>query len=159
MTYPRMNKAISAYATTSSMVPPLVAVVRLYEKAMVHLHLARDAARDRKFDKHFNEINRAIAIFVGLSGVLNDKLGGEVAATLRSFYRSLIAQAGLAAARRDPVAATDAIIRQVSDMLTAWRSIAAERGMDSSILGASAKEPHASAFRTQTDHAQLRVLG
>lgn len=159
MTYARMSKAISAYATTNSMVPPVVAVVRLYEKAMVHLHLARDAARERKFDRHFNEMRRATAIFVGLDGVLDDNVGGDVAITLHAFYRSLIAQAGLAAARKDPVAATEAIIRQLSFMLTTWRTIAAERGVGSDTKGASAKEPHASALRTQSDHAQLRVFG
>lgn len=159
MSYPRFTKAISAYAAAGSLLTPLAAVVRLFETASVHLHLARDAAREGKYQEHFNQINRAMMIFAGLDGVLNDKITEDVTISLRRFYRTVIVQCGLAASRRDPAAATQAIIDQVSTMVTAWRTIAAERGVTSYTNGASAKEPHASALGRPTEHAQLRILG
>jgi flagellar protein FliS len=154
MRNPTLARALSAYATANTAaIPPLVAVLRLYEKAMAHLHQARDAAREGRFDAHFNAIDRAITILLGLDSILNLDKGGDVARTLRRFYRSLVGQAGLAAARRDPVAATEAVIRQLSSMLRAWQSIAAERGMEPSTIGPPVKGPQAPMIGRSMDHA------
>ncbi|MCG5244041.1 flagellar export chaperone FliS [Azospirillum doebereinerae] len=153
MRNPFLNKAISAYATANSAVPPLVAVVRLYERAMVHLHAARDAAAQGRFEAHHEAVNRAVMIFAGLDSILIFDKYEDVAQTLRRFYHRLIVQAGSAASRRDPVAACDSLIRQLSFMLKAWQAIAAERGVASTVAGASAKGPHASVVGRTMDHA------
>ncbi|WP_454019716.1 flagellar export chaperone FliS [Azospirillum sp. Marseille-Q6669] len=160
MRNPTLTKALSAYASANSAaLPPVVAVVRLYETATAHLHQARDAARDGRFDAHFQAMDRAITILLGLDSILKLDKGGDVAATLRRFYRSLVRQAGLAAARRDPVAATEAIIRQLSFMTKAWQTIAAERGVVPSPTGASAKGSHASVIGRSMDHARGGLFG
>ncbi|NYZ16171.1 flagellar protein FliS [Azospirillum sp. RWY-5-1] len=158
MRNPYVNKALAAYAIADSAVPPLVAVVRLYEKALTHLHLAREAARERRFDMHFKHVERTILILSGLDSILDMDKGKDVAATLRGFYRSLIRQAGTMTAKRDPVAATDAVIRQLAIMAKTWQSIAAERGMVPTSTGAPAKGPHASVIGRSGDHAHGRIL-
>ncbi|MBP2230929.1 flagellar protein FliS [Azospirillum agricola] len=153
MRNPFLNKAISAYTTANSAVPPLVAVVRLYERAMAHLYAARAAAAAGRFEAHHDAVNRAVMIFAGLDSILIFDKYEDVATTLRQFYRRLIVQAGAAASRRDPVAACDSLISQLSFMLKAWQSIAAERGEASSVAGATAKGPHASVVGRTMDHA------
>lgn len=153
MRNPFLNKAISAYATANSAVPPLVAVVRLYERAMTHLHAARDAAAAGRFEAHHEAVNRAAMIFAGLDSILIFDKYEDVATTLRQFYRRLIVQAGAAASRRDPVAACDSLISQLSFMLKAWQAIAAERGGAPTVAGASAKGPQASVVGRTMDHA------
>ncbi|MGQ9365017.1 flagellar export chaperone FliS [Azospirillum sp. ST 5-10] len=156
-----LTKAMSAYAAANSMVPPLIAVARLYERAMTHLHMAREAARAGWFEDHFRGVERAITIMAALDSVLDMEKGGEVAQVLRRFYRILMVQAGLAAARKDPVAATDAVIRQLEPMAKAWQSIAAqrgplstaaERGGVSDASGARAKGSHTAAVGRPNDH-------
>lgn len=149
------SKAVSAYAVANSAVPPLVAVVRLYERAMTHLHAARDAAAIRRFDLHHAAIQRTIMIFAGLDSILVFDKNHDVAETLRVFYERLIVQAGAAASRKDPVAACESLIRQTSFMLKAWQAIAAERGGPSTIAGATAKGPHASVVGRTMDHARV----
>ena len=83
----------------------------------------------------------------------------DVALTLRRFYHRLIAQAGAAASRKDPVAACDSLIRQTSFMLKAWQAIAAERGGPSTVVGATAKGPHASVVGRTMDHAHGGLSG
>ncbi|WP_029009302.1 flagellar export chaperone FliS [Azospirillum halopraeferens] len=162
MTHPTatLTRALAAYATANSTaIPPLVAVVRLYERALTHFHLARDAAREGRFDAHHNAVDRAVIILAGLDSILDPVKGGDVARTLRDFYRSLIRQAGIAAARRDPVAATEAIIGQLAVMAKAWQTIAAERGGSNASTGAPAKGPHASGIGRSMDHARGGMFG
>ncbi|CAO3408583.1 flagellar export chaperone FliS [Azospirillum largimobile] len=147
------SKALNAYAVANSTVPPLVAVVRLYERAMIHLHAARDAAAARRFDDHHAAIQRAVMVFAGLDSILIFDKYEDIAWTLRRFYRRLIAQAGAAASRKDPVAACESLIGQTSFMLKAWQAIAAERGGPSTVVGAPAKGPHASVVGRTMDHA------
>ncbi|PWC32974.1 flagellar export chaperone FliS [Azospirillum sp. TSO35-2] len=147
------SKALSAYATANSAVPPLVAVVRLYERAMTHLHAARDAAAARRFEAHHAAIERAVMVFAGLDSILVFDKNEDIAWTLRRFYHRLIVQAGAAASRKDPVAACESVIRQTAFMLKAWQAIAAERGGPSTVVGATAKGPHASVVGRTMDHA------
>lgn len=160
MRNPAMSKAMSAYATANSAaLPPLTAVVRLYETALAQLHLARDAARDKRFDAHFHAIDRAVTILLGLDSILKMEQGGEVAKGLRQFYRSVVLRAGFAASQKNPVAATESVISQVTIMTRAWQAIAAERGVASSSIGASAKGPHASTIGRSMDHAHGNLSG
>ncbi|MFD1624150.1 flagellar export chaperone FliS [Azospirillum griseum] len=152
MRNPSLSKAVSAYAVANSAVPPLVAVVRLYERAMTHLHTARDAAAQRRFDQHHAAIQRAILIFSGLDSILVFDKNQDVARTLRAYYQRLIVQAGAAASRKNPVAACDSLIRQTSFMLKTWQTIAAERGGSSNTVGASAKGSPASVVGRTMDH-------
>ncbi|RJF83251.1 flagellar protein FliS [Azospirillum cavernae] len=153
MRNPFLNRAISAYATANAVVPPLVAVVRLYERAVTHLHAARDAAAAGRFEAHHNAVKRTVMILAGLDSILVFDKNSDVAMTLREFYRRLIAQAGGAASRRDPVAACDSLISQLSLMLRTWQAIAAERGEADNVAGASAKGSPASVVGRTMDHA------
>ena len=153
------SKALNAYAVANSAVPPLMAVVRLYERAMTHLHTARDAAAEHRFEAHHDAIRNAIMVFAGLDSILVFDKNEDVALTLRRLYRRLIAQAGAAASRKDPVAACDSLIRQTSFMLKSWQAIAAERGGPCTVVGATVKGPHASVVGRTMDHAHGGLSG
>lgn len=122
-----LRKSIAAYAVMNSNVPPLIAVVRLYEKAVIHAHHARSAVVMKKFDEHSHHTERCIAILAGLDSILDMKKGGDVAQELRRFYRTIIGRLGNAAARRDPLRAMDAAIVPLTIMARTWRDIADQR--------------------------------
>lgn len=122
-----VRKSIAAYAVTNSNLPPLIAVVRLYERALLHIRLAREAILARRFDEHWRQSERAIAIFSGLDSILDMAKGGEIAQELRRFYRIIIIRLGSVAARRDAVRAIDVVLAQVTVMTHTWRDIADQR--------------------------------
>lgn len=165
---PMMRRSLAAYAMAGSQLPPLIAVVRLYEKALVLSHQARSAAMEKHYDQHWEHIQRAIAILAGLDSLLDMKKGGEVAQVLREFYRFTIRCLGSASTRRDPVRAMDVAIIRIAAMTKAWQAIAAEqgsaaptaeRGGTGVIIGASAKESHASAIGRSKDHVHGSAFG
>ncbi|MBV5336394.1 flagellar protein FliS [bacterium] len=165
---PMMRKTLAAYAAAGGQLPPLVAVVRLHEKALVHAHQARAAAAERRYDQHWRSVERATAILAGLDSLLDMAKGGEVAQVLRGFHRMTIHRLGAASARKDPVKAMDVVIVQMTIMARTWRAIAAEQGKAGSdaesgrsgvAFGASAKESHASVIGRSMDHAHGSVFG
>ena len=165
---PMMRKSLAAYAVAGSRLPPLIAVVRLYERATAYAKRARDAAAVRRYDEHVDLIQRATAILAGLDSILDMGKGGEVAQVLRTFYRTNIHRLGTASARKNPVVAMDAVIVQLTIMTDAWRSVAGRAGGPSSgaesggkevLVDASAKEPHASVIRRSMDHAHGSAFG
>lgn len=165
---PMMRKSLAAYAVAGSRLPPLIAVVRLYERATAYARRARDAAAARRYDEHVDLIQRATAILAGLDSILDMRKGGEVAQALRTFYRSNIHRLGTASARKNPVAAMDAVVVQLTIMTDAWRSVAgqsgdpasaAESGRNTVLVDASAKELHASLIGRSMDHAHGSAFG
>lgn len=164
---PMMRKSFAAYAVASSQLPPLIAVVRLYEKALVLAHQARDAAAACRYDEHLRHVERATAILAGLDSLLDMQKGGETAQVLRGFYRLMINRLGTASARKNPVRAMDAAIVQMAVMTRTWQAIArqdtpspgAESGRNGVAFGASAKESHASVIGRSMDHAHGPAFG
>jgi flagellar protein FliS len=71
-------------------VPPLKAIVMLYDGAIVRTKAAGEAARSGDYLKQFNEVRRAADIFNGLNRCLNMEVGGTVAISLRELYGSLV---------------------------------------------------------------------
>lgn len=129
MTNPTVSKALSAYATANSTVPPLIAVARLYERATTNARRAREAVRARRFDEAFAELDRTITILTALDSVLDMGRGGAVAQDLRRFYRIMIQQVANVPARPDPAAAADAVARQLGVMAEAWKTVAETYGI------------------------------
>lgn len=128
MAVPTYVKATRAYATADSAVPPLLAVVRLYEKTLSHLGRARIELQSRRFEPFFHEIDKALTIMAGLDSILDMKRDTDVALELHRFYVNMMRLSGVIAARRDPLPMIDRIIAMWSKMLDAWRTVAAERG-------------------------------
>ncbi|MCW2249084.1 flagellar protein FliS [Azospirillum fermentarium] len=168
MTNPSVSKALSAYATANSTVPPLIAVTRLFERATANVQRAREAARSRRFDTAFAELDRTITILTALDSVLDMGRGGGVAQDLRRFYRVMIHQAASIPARPDPVAAADGVARQLGVMTEAWKTVAqthgtprpAERGAGRHTPpGATVKEPSASVIERSMKHANGSLFG
>lgn len=165
---PMMRKSLAAYAVASSQLPPLIAVVRLYEKALVLVRQARVAAAERRYDQHWRNVERATAILAGLDSLLDMQKGGETAQVLRRFYRNMINRLGTASSRKDPVRAMDVAIVQMTAMTKTWQAIAsgqngsspgAESGRNGVTFGASAKESHASVIGRSMDHAHGPAFG
>lgn len=165
---PMLRKSLAAYAIAGSQLPPLMAVVRLYEKALTLAVQARDAAREHRYEDHWRGVERATAILAGLDSILDMKKGGEAARELRAFYRVNIKRLGSAATRKDPVRAMEVVIVQLTVMTDTWRRISAERenpapAAQSARGGegtdASAKQSHASVIGGSMDHAHGSSLG
>ncbi|HVX77509.1 MAG TPA: flagellar export chaperone FliS [Bradyrhizobium sp.] len=78
--------AAMAYRRTSATVPPAIAVVKLYDGAILRIHRAIVALEDRKLDDSFSQIISAVSILRGLSYTLDFERGGELASRLRRMY-------------------------------------------------------------------------
>jgi len=168
MTTPAVTRALSAYATANSTVPPLIAVTRLLERATANVQRAREAARDRRFDDAFAELDRTITILSALDSVLDMNRGGDVAQDLRQFYRIMIHQAASIPARPDPAAAAGDVARQLGVMAEAWKTVAetygtphtAERGAGRHPNpGATVKGSSASVIERSMKHANGSLFG
>jgi flagellar secretion chaperone FliS len=127
MANPSLNRAFAAYGTASGAVPPLAAVIRLYEKGLSHLGRARIELQNRRYESFAREIDKVMTIASGLDSLLDMKRGRDVALDLHRFYANIIGLSGAIAARKDPVPFIDRVISMWSLMLDAWRSVAAER--------------------------------
>jgi flagellar protein FliS len=121
---PLLNKALAAYAGSNNTLPPLLAVVRLYEKSLSHLHVARSNLVAKRFIDASKEIDKVVAITAGLEAVVQNVEGDDIGAQLRRFYRMIIIRTGRIIANRDPVAAVDTVIGLWTRMLEAWRDVA-----------------------------------
>lgn len=84
----RARKAVGVYQSALMTVPPLQAVVMLYDRVLAHLHGAAIAARSGDYPRQSQESMRAVDILRGLLSVLDTARGGEVAERLGDTYRS-----------------------------------------------------------------------
>lgn len=84
----RARKAVGVYQSALMTVPPLQAVVMLYDRVLGHLHGAAVAARAGDYPRQLEESMRAVEILRGLLSVLDIARGGEVAVRLGETYRS-----------------------------------------------------------------------
>jgi flagellar protein FliS len=84
------HQATQAYRNASVAVPPLKALVMLYDGAIMFLQKAVQAAEARRFEESHDHMIRATAIMRGLSHNLDFERGGAVAERLYKTYHALI---------------------------------------------------------------------
>jgi flagellar protein FliS len=116
--------AISAYKAARRTVPPLQAVVLLYDGAMGRIAKAADAARRRDYETQFNEARSAAEIFNGLDLCLDMAKGGGVALSLRDMYRSVCHALMKSVGRTSGAECCDRLVAAIRLTRDAWAEIA-----------------------------------
>jgi len=116
--------AARAYQAALRTVPPLQAVVMLYDKAAIRTAVAAEAARRGDYEAQFNELLRAAEILNGLNMCLDTKRGGKVAAALREMYETLCRAMMSAVGRKTGADCCERILAALRQARDAWASIA-----------------------------------
>lgn len=115
--------ALNAYQSALQTVPPLQAVVMLYDGILVSIRNASAAAAGGDFGAQFNHVLRATDIMRGLLSAL-DMSQGQFAENLRETYeanmRALMGSVG----RSNAVECLDKIADGLRELRNAWAEIA-----------------------------------
>jgi flagellar secretion chaperone FliS len=122
MVQPR--QAASAYRAALRTVPPLQAVVMLYDSAMIRTAVAADAARRGDYETQFKEILRAAEVLNGLNMCLDTQRGGKVAKTLREMYEVVCRAMMNSVGRKTGAECCDRIVAAIRLTRDAWAEIA-----------------------------------
>lgn len=117
---------ISAYRSAMRTVAPAVAVVRLYDRAIMHMNNAANAGKCGDYEVQFNETSKAAQIFNGLNGILDMQRGGAVARSLRDMYNTINRAMFRAVAKPDTEEAFERLIDAVRETRDAWAYVAGE---------------------------------
>ena len=125
MQRPTTYQATQAYRTASVAVPPLKALVMLYDGAIMFLQKAIEAAKARRFEESHDCMIRATAILRGLSHNLDFDRGGAVAERLYKTYHALIMACLRSFDRPDASVCYDRIIASLTELRDAWKFVAA----------------------------------
>lgn len=120
--------AAQAYRNTSTVVPPLRAVIMLYDGAIAFLQKSVAAAEARKFEESHGHMIRATAILRGLSHNLNFEKGGDVAEGLHGTYHALIMACLRSFGRPDAADRYRRIIASLTELRDAWVVVALSPG-------------------------------
>lgn len=115
---------VSAYQSGLRTVPPLQAVVMLYDGAISRTAVAADAARHGDYETQFNEMMRAAEIMNGLNMCLDMQRGGKVARSLREMYEAVCKAMLSAVGRRNGAECCERIIEALRLTRDAWAQIA-----------------------------------
>jgi flagellar secretion chaperone FliS len=115
-----------AYRGAAVTVPPLKAVVMLFDGAIMFLQKTIEATEARRFEESHRHLVRATTILRGLSHHLNFEKGGPLADRLYRTYSSLIMAALRAFGRPDATQRYRKLILSLTELRDAWKSVAAQ---------------------------------
>lgn len=116
--------AMQAYRSASTSVPPLRAVIMLYDGAIMFLQKSVAAAEARKFEESHGHMIRATAILRGLSHNLNFEKGGTVAESLHGTYHALIMACLRSFGQPNSAQCYERIIASLTELRDAWTYVA-----------------------------------
>lgn len=117
-------RANQAYRGAAVAVPPLRAVVMLYNGAIMFLQKAIEAQEARRFEEGHTYMMRATAILRGLSHHLDSTRGGGVADRLYETYNALILACLRSFGRPDVADNYRRIIASLAELRDAWEFVA-----------------------------------
>jgi flagellar protein FliS len=117
-------QATQAYRSAAVSVPPLRALLMLYDGAIMFLRKSVQAAEDRRFEESHGHMIRATAILRGLSHNLDFERGGKVAERLHQTYHSLIMACLRSFGRPDAALCYQRIIASLVELRDAWSFVA-----------------------------------
>lgn len=120
----RHRHGISAYQSGLRTLPPLQAIVMLYDGAISRTAVAAEAARRGDYETQFNEIMRAAEILNGLNMCLDMVAGGKVARSLREMYQAACKAMLSAVGRKNGAECCERIIEALRLTRDAWAEIA-----------------------------------
>jgi flagellar protein FliS len=121
---PDAYRAMQAYRSAATTVPPLTAVVMLLDAAIVALHRTIEARESRRFEDGHQQMMRAVAILRGLDNHLNLEKGGPLAERLSKTYNSLIVATLRAFGRADATPRYRRLIASLTELRDAWKTVA-----------------------------------
>jgi flagellar secretion chaperone FliS len=121
-------RANQAYRTAAVTVPPLKAVVMLFDGAITLLQKAVDAQEARRFEEGHDYLVRATAILRGLSHNLNFARGGATAERLYKTYNALILACLRTYGRPQAKENFRRIIAGLVELRDAWKFVDATAG-------------------------------
>ena len=118
------RQAASAYRQAATVLPPEMAVVRLYDCVIVLIQRTVDALEAKRRDEGFALVNRAAAILRGLSHVLNYERGGALAARLQKMYSKNIVALYGTLSKPDAPLRYRKLAEGLMEMRDAWATVA-----------------------------------
>jgi flagellar protein FliS len=113
----------NSYQRATQATSEIQQVIMLYEGVINYIEQAKEAIRERNFEKRYNLISKATAIINGLASCLDfSDSTQETAKALDEFYQSIDMQL-LLVHSSDSLEACDTIIDSLRTMLQAWKDI------------------------------------
>lgn len=122
----QLKYSISAYQAARRTVPPLTAVVLLYDEVLKRIARAAAAARRNDFNGQLHEVMAATKILNGLNNCLDMDVGGTVAVSLREMYQAVIHALFGTVGRPAGAEACDRLSDAVRLTRDAWAEIAGQ---------------------------------
>ena len=119
-------RATQAYRSASVAVPPLKALIMLFDGSIMFLQKTIEASEARRFEEAHDHMIRATAILRGLSHGLDFDRGGAVAERLHKTYHALILASLRSFGRPDARQCYGRIIASLTELRDAWNFVAAE---------------------------------
>ncbi|PTW59335.1 flagellar protein FliS [Breoghania corrubedonensis] len=118
-----MNQAISAYRKATTTVPPVKAVVLLYDEAINAAQRAAEATDEKLYDEAQTQMLRAVTILRGLRQALDMDAGGSVAKQLMGVYSSVILALTQTAGKPDAVERYHRLAEGLTELRDAWATM------------------------------------
>ena len=102
---------------------PIQLVAMLYDKAIIHLTIARDRLVEKDIDAKCLAISRVIDIVTELQVVLDKDRGGDIAERLDALYTYMLERLIMAHLHND-VQQMEEVLGLLQELRDAWRTIA-----------------------------------
>lgn len=118
------RQAASAYRAALRTVPPLQAVVMLYDTVLVRTAIAAEAARRGDYESQYRELLRAAEILNGLNLCLDTRGGGKVAKSLRDMYEAVCRAMMSSVGRKSGARCCEKIAAAIRQTRDAWAEVA-----------------------------------
>lgn len=116
--------AYAAYQAASQQVPPLQAVVLLFDGILVRIHRAAVCAEKKDYGEQFNQIIKATDILRGLLASLDMERGGDLAVRLRDTYETNMRALLRTVGRPEACQCLDKISVGLRNLRNAWAELA-----------------------------------
>ncbi len=118
------QRATQAYRSAAVAVPPLKAMVMLFDGAIMFLQRSIEAYEQKRIEESHNYMLRATAILRGLSHNLDFSAGGGLAERLFKTYHALIMACLRSFGRKDSAVQYRRIIASLTELRDAWKTVA-----------------------------------
>jgi flagellar protein FliS len=119
-------RATQAYRSASVAVPPLKALIMLFDGSIMFLQKTVEASEARRFEEAHDHMIRATSILRGLSHGLDFDRGGAVAERLHKTYHALILASLRSFGRPNAPECYRRIIASLVELRDAWKFVAAQ---------------------------------
>jgi flagellar secretion chaperone FliS len=113
-------QAVGAYSQAAAHVPPQVAIVLLYDKAIQAIRRAKDQATMRRLDDAYASISRAGTILLGLLSNLRFEDCAELATTLKHTYVCNIVALHDGFGKPDMAERYDKLLAGLTELRNSW---------------------------------------